>query len=161
MCFFSLVSVEILSFNVSQKSDLEGSPVTLIAEITDVYTYSVQWFRNEIMVTNASTRYKISSFPTANGRTKHILNITETYKRVQGNFLRCQALFMVYYTFLYVNVAFINILFSKGNWTVSASNGVTRTTRRVNIAGNFLTYITRYVVYFKKIKFQMFCSASQ
>lgn len=59
---------------------------------------------------------------------------------------------MVYYTFLYVNVAFINILFSKGNWTVSASNGVTRTTRRVNIAGNFLTYIryTRYVVYLKK-----------
>ena len=57
---------------------------------------------------------------------------------------------MVYYTFLYVDVAFINILFSKGNWTVSASNGVTRTTRRVNIAGNFLTYITRYVVYFKK-----------
>lgn len=51
---------------------------------------------------------------------------------------------MVYYTFLYVNVAFIYILFPKGNWTVSASNGVTRTTRRVNIAGKFLTYITRY-----------------
>ena len=49
---------------------------------------------------------------------------------------------MVYYTFLYVNVAFIYILFPKGNWTVSASNGVTRTTRRVNIAGKFLTYIT-------------------
>lgn len=88
MCFFSLVSVEILSFNVSQKSDLEGSPVTLIAEITDVYTYSVQWFRNEIMVTNASTRYKISSFPTANGTTKHILNITKIYKRDQGNFFK-------------------------------------------------------------------------
>ncbi|XP_078332607.1 uncharacterized protein LOC111129591 isoform X3 [Crassostrea virginica] len=104
LSFYLEVSVEILSFNVSQKSDLEGSPVTLIAEITDVYTYSVQWFRNEIMVTNASTRYKISSFPTANGTTKHILNITEIYKRDQGN------------------------------WTVSASNGVTRTTRRVNIA---------------------------
>lgn len=88
MGFFSLVSVEILSFNVSQKSDLEGSPVTLIAEITDVYTYSVQWFRNEIMVTNASTRYKISSFPTANGTTKHILNITKIYKRDQGNFFK-------------------------------------------------------------------------
>ena len=63
---------------------------------------------------------------------------------------------MVYYTFLYVYVAFINILFSKGNWTVSASNGVTRTTRRVNISGNFLTYITRYVVYLRYVTCQLF-----
>lgn len=71
--------------NVSNQIIREENPVWFTAETTDAYKYEIQWLRNGIMVTDAATRYKMTSSATINGTTINTLNISRAYNRDEGN----------------------------------------------------------------------------
>lgn len=71
--------------NVSNQIVREENPVWFTAETTDAYKYEIQWFRNGIMVTDAATRYKMTSSATINDTTINTLNISRAYNRDEGN----------------------------------------------------------------------------
>ncbi|XP_062601623.1 adhesion G protein-coupled receptor L1-like [Saccostrea cucullata] len=77
-------TLKILSFEVSDSVLSEDKEVWFKMELRDSINHSVQWFRNGIMISNASVRFKMTSSRTGNGTYHYMLHIPHVLKRDAG-----------------------------------------------------------------------------
>ncbi|XP_062590262.1 titin-like isoform X6 [Saccostrea cucullata] len=76
--------LEILSYKSSNSVIREEKSVWFQAEIVGPVGFSVQWSRNGDLISSTASRYVMTSSKTANGKTLHVLTITNVLQRDEG-----------------------------------------------------------------------------
>ncbi|XP_061181286.1 latrophilin-like protein LAT-2 isoform X2 [Saccostrea echinata] len=95
--------IEMLSLKINKPVLLEGEPAWFEAEIVNKSGLIVQWFHNGILITDALSRFRMTSSTTANNTSLYVLNIASV------------------------------ILQDEGNWNITASNGLTTASRGISL----------------------------